>query len=133
MSILLRDRPLFPLTFCSILRLTIIILISSRIYFLFPFRVFFYPRRVHRGDRVVGTIDERFKVEEGEEEVRREKENTWKTRYSRTANRAVHYRRGASELGRLHFRGVRHSQGRLADRDHVGVKRRADPARAFGH
>lgn len=61
------------------------------------------------------------------------KRNMWNTRCSRTANRAVCCRRGTGKLGRFHFRGVRHPQGRLADRDHVGVERRTDPARSYGH
>lgn len=53
--------------------------------------------------------------------------------YSRTADRSVRDHRGAGKLGRIDFRGVRHPQGRLADRDHVGPERRADQPRSFGY
>lgn len=52
---------------------------------------------------------------------------------SRAADSSVRNHRGAGELGRLDFRGVRHPQRRLTDRDHVGLERRADQSGSLGH
>lgn len=44
-------------------------------------------------------------------EKKREGKETRRIRCSRTANRTVRYRRGTSQLGRFHFRGVCHPEG----------------------